>query len=186
MMTDEELLEIVNSTKEAYTLTEPDYSKVMFALYCLGEDLRERGLARFCPIIKKGTKDMNEYDEQTLQSDKVVELLNEIAGHRRYATEKNDFGIANLLHRCYEMLKNMQVVNADAVRENRSMSDHHRTHFAGLAMQSLLIANKDICVGTTVEDAFGIADEMVKHGKKNSETKCTGDDTGNTPTKNSN
>ncbi len=52
-MTDDELLEIVNSTRSSFILPEPDYSKVMFALYCLGEDLRERGLGRFWPIIKK-------------------------------------------------------------------------------------------------------------------------------------
>jgi hypothetical protein len=51
-MTNAELREIVHSGKSSYTLTEPDYSKVKFAIFCICLDDKEQGMARFWPLIK--------------------------------------------------------------------------------------------------------------------------------------
>jgi hypothetical protein len=51
-MRKDRLRAIVLSGKSAYALKEPDYSKVNFAIYCMSLEDKERGLARFWPVIK--------------------------------------------------------------------------------------------------------------------------------------
>jgi negative regulator of replication initiation len=73
-------------------------------------------------------------EEQKLQGDKVVELLNEISAVKQSLLKTNDFGQANMLGRCYETIKTLHIINTEAVRENRLLTDHHRLYFAGQAM----------------------------------------------------
>ncbi len=115
-------------------------------------------------------------EEQRLHADHVVGLLNEISscGH-----EQDEIGLSNLLGRCREMIKTLHVINIEAMRENRAMSDHHRTHFAGMALQALIgRTHEDGTVDVLIEHAYTIADKMVNYGKNDSKTKCTDGDTG--------
>ncbi len=186
-MTNEELREIVYSGKASYTLSEPDYSKVKFTMQCMSLEDKERGKLRFWPIIKKAEAGITEEEERELHAQHVADLLNKIGDIKRQAVEeKSHFYVASTLGRCCEMIKTLHITNTEISRDNRLLTDHKRLLFAGLAMQSLLVVNKDDCIQTTCEKAFGIADNMVKHGKQNSKTKCTGDDTGIATTENTN
>ncbi len=127
---------------------------------------------------------MKSKEEQELQHDKIVELLNEISSCKQGELERNNFGKANMLGRCYELLKTLHITNTERGKDLRMITDHKRLHFAGQAMQALIIS--DGVMGDTVAEAFMIADSMVKYGKTNSKTKCTGDGTGNTSTEDSN
>ncbi len=122
--------------------------------------------------------------EENLQTEKVVELLNEITGSKQYLIEKNDFGVANLLGRCYEMVKNLHITNTEISRENRAITDHRRNIWAGLAMQGLLA--KDGEQFDTPKQAFSLADNMVDYGKQESKTKGTEDGLGTTASKDNN
>lgn len=192
-MTAHELMEIVHSGKSSHTLAEPDYSKVMFAIDCLIAEDSERGLKRFWPIIKlaeiedKTTQEV----EKELEAQRIAYLLNDVeclkqefidAG--KFSSKLNRFYVANILGKCYENIKRLHITNVDTVRENENLTDHRRWVFAGQAMQALIAS--DGVMADTTQEAFLIADNMVKHGKQNSKTKCTGDGTGNTCPENNN
>ena len=118
---------------------------------------------------------MTSEEELKLQGDKVVELLNEITASKQYLIEKNDFGQANMLGRITEMIKCLHIVNVETTKENLALSDSLRLHYAGQAMQGLLSGNEEF-IGyplLTVKQAFSIADNMVKHGKKEGQIKET-------------
>lgn len=103
-------------------------------------------------------------EEQRLHGNKVIELLNEINLVKEGVVKEKDFKIAETLLKCYEGIKSLHVINLEAMRENRSMSDHHRTHFAGMAMQSLIVSQNLCC--NTVQQAFKLADAMVNYSKQ--------------------
>jgi hypothetical protein len=135
---------------------------------------------------------MNE-DEQKLQSQKIVELLNEITLSKQGLIEKKDFKTANQLGRCYEIISSLHVANTEAIRDNRLLTDHKRLNFAGQAMQAMIIRESGdknklpfhLYYEDIVRSAFNIADSMVNYGKANSETNGAGDGIGSQSTKDS-
>ncbi len=103
-------------------------------------------------------------DEQELQNDKIVELLNEINACKQGELERNNFGKANMLGRCYELLKTLHITNTERGRDLRMITEHKRLHFAGQAMQSLISRSyvSDIVEGDIPVHAFSMADSMIK------------------------
>lgn len=130
-------------------------------------------------------------EELKLETQRIAVFLNDIDRLKadfldinKDTTEINQFFVANMLGKCYENIKRLHVINMETIRENEALADHRRWVLAGQAMAAL-ITSDGVCHDTEVE-AFKLADSMVKHGKKNSETKCTNDGTGNTSAEDSN
>ncbi len=124
-------------------------------------------------------------EEDKLHNQKVSDLLEKINDLKTQAMEEQShFYVANTLGRCHEIIQDLHVVNVHTIKENRHLLDTRRLHLAGLAMQALIISDGQMC--DTAQQAFLIADSMVNYGKQDSKTKCTGDGTGTTSTKDSN
>ncbi len=115
---------------------------------------------------------MTPEEELKLQGDQVTELLNKISGLKQQAMEEHShFYVANILGRCYEMIKVLHIQSVQTIKENLNISNNRRLHYAGQALNGLLASNG--LMFDTVDQAYRLADEMVDYGRQESKVKET-------------
>jgi hypothetical protein len=89
---------------------------------------------------------------------------------------------AEVMEKASGLLRDLHIINDQCLKENTAIKQSLKHHFAGLAMSTLLSVNRDDCLKTTCQKAYGIADAMVKYGEEESKVKRTEDGVGGAST----
>jgi hypothetical protein len=110
-------------------------------------------------------KDMDEEQDIEAKETGIVNTLNAISNIKRQAMEEEShFYVAKIICDCENLIKELHGENCFYRRENKAVTDQLRNHFAALAMSALLTTYTD--EGDVVEEAYSIADNMVKYGQE--------------------